>query len=218
MQVVLIHSGGLDSTVLLYALHRAGHVLHALSVDYGQRHRKELDAAVAICAELGVDHRVVDLQAVRPLLAGSALTDDRPVPEEPYDEATMRQTVVPNRNMILLSLAVAWAVSLKAEAVAYAAHAGDHATYPDCRPTFVEAMREAVRLCDWHAVELLTPFADERKEDIVRLGAELGVPLARTWSCYKGEALHCGRCGTCIERREAFVRAGVPDPTVYNEP
>ena len=217
MQMVLIHSGGLDSTVLLYELRRAGHALHALSVDYGQRHRKELEAAAAICAEAGVDHRVVDLRAVRPLLADSALTGDQPVPEGRYDDISMRQTVVPNRNMILLSVAVAWAVNLKADGVAYAAHAGDHALYPDCRPAFIEAMRQAVQLCDWHAVELLTPFADLRKADIVRLGASLGAPLARTWSCYKGEALHCGQCGTCIERREAFAEADVPDPTVYKE-
>jgi len=217
MKMVLTYSGGLDSTVLLYELRRQGHEVKCLSVDYGQRHRKEIEAAAAICRELGVEHRVADLRAVQPLLAGSALTDDLPVPEGRYDDASMKQTVVPNRNMILLSLAIAWAVSLKADAVAYAAHAGDHPVYPDCRPAFIEVMRQAARLCDWHPVELLAPLADRRKADLVRLGAELGVPFEHTWSCYRGQAVHCGRCGTCVERREAFRLAGIPDPTAYAE-
>jgi len=215
MKVVLIYSGGLDSTVLLYYLRRQGHDVYSLSVDYGQRHRKEIEAASAICGELGVEHRVADLRTVRPLLGGSALTDDLPVPEGRYDDVRMKQTVVPNRNMILLSLAIAWAVSLKADAVAYAAHAGDHPIYPDCRPVFIEAMRQAAELCDWHPVKLLTPFADQRKTDLVRIGMELGVPFVQTWSCYKGGTMHCGRCGTCVERKEAFAMAGIADPTSY---
>ncbi len=127
----------------------------------------------------------------------------------------MKATVVPNRNMILLALAAGWAISQKADAIAYAAHGGDHAIYPDCRPEFAEAMRHAIGLADWHRVELLRPFVTLTKADIVRRGAELGAPLGSTWSCYRGGARHCGRCGTCVERREAFALAGVPDPTDY---
>lgn len=127
----------------------------------------------------------------------------------------MKLTVVPNRNMILLALAGAWAVSTKSEAIAYAAHAGDHAIYPDCRPEFAEAMQGALLLCDWHPVRIARPFLAMSKADLVKLGAELGVPFALTWSCYKGGDKHCGKCGTCVERREAFELAGVPDPTKY---
>ncbi|MDM8007211.1 MAG: 7-cyano-7-deazaguanine synthase QueC [Phycisphaerae bacterium] len=216
MRIVLIHSGGLDSTVLLYKLRADGHEVRCLGVDYGQRHRRELDAGQAICHDLGVEYRIADLRGLRPLLAGSALTDDVPVPDGHYTDETMKATIVPNRNMIMLSAAIGWAVSLRYDAVAYAAHAGDHTIYPDCRPAFVEAVRSAARLCDWRPIELITPFVDQAKADIVRIGAGLGVPFERTWSCYKGGQVHCGTCGTCVERREAFEKAGLADPTVYS--
>ena len=129
----------------------------------------------------------------------------------------MKSTVVPNRNMILLSVATGHALSIKAGQIAYAAHSGDHAIYPDCRNEFAEAMANAIMLADWEQVELIRPFVDWTKADIVRRGAELGVPFAKTWSCYKGGDLHCGCCGTCIERREAFDLAKVIDPTPYAE-
>ena len=129
----------------------------------------------------------------------------------------MKSTVVPNRNMILLSVATGHALSIKAGQIAYAAHSGDHAIYPDCRNEFAEAMANVIMLADWERVELIRPFVDWTKADIVRRGAELSVPFAKTWSCYKGGDLHCGRCGTCIERREAFDLAKVIDPTPYAE-
>lgn len=216
MKTVLIYSGGLDSTVLLYSLHKAGHELRTLSVNYGQRHAKELDAAKAITAQLGIEHRVADLTSLTPLLGNSSLTDaDIAVPEGHYAEETMKATVVPNRNMILLSVAAGWAISEKADSVAYAAHSGDHAIYPDCRNEFAEAMDHAIRLADWHEVRLDRPFVKKTKADIVTLGAELDVPFEQTWSCYQGGDIHCGRCGTCIERREAFHLAGVVDPIPY---
>ncbi len=216
MQVVLIHSGGLDSTVLLHHLVAQGRHVRTLSIDYGQRHAKELDCAAGLARRLGIEHRVADLRAITPLLAGSSLTSaEIAVPEGHYAEDSMKATVVPNRNMLLLALATAWAVSLKADAVAYAAHSGDHTIYPDCRPEFAEAMARAIGLADWHRVELIRPFVDWTKADIVRRGAALGVPFADTWSCYVGGELHCGRCGTCIERREAFHLAEVADPTRY---
>jgi len=216
MKTVIVYSGGLDSTVLLYHLRAAGHELHALSVDYGQRHRCELKRAATICAELGIPHPTADLSAIQPLLAGSSLTSPGiEVAEGHYTEESMKSTVVPNRNMILLAVATAHALSIQAGQIAYAAHSGDHAIYPDCRNAFADAMAAAIRLADWESVELIRPFVDWTKAGIVRRGAELGVPFAQTWSCYKGGEEHCGRCGTCIERREAFDLVGLADPTPY---
>ncbi|MFO8027629.1 MAG: 7-cyano-7-deazaguanine synthase QueC [Opitutales bacterium] len=216
MNTLLIYSGGLDSTVLLYDLHQAGVELSALSVNYGQRHACELERAADICQGLGIPHRVADLSAIQPLLAGSSLTSPEiGVAEGHYTEENMKSTVVPNRNMILLALATGHALSIGAKRVAYAAHGGDHAIYPDCRNAFADAMAQAMALCDWEQVELSRPYVDWNKADIVRRGAELGVPFEQTWSCYKGGDQHCGRCGTCIERREAFDLAQVNDPTEY---
>lgn len=217
MNLVIIYSGGLDSSVLLYHLHAAGGELAALSVNYGQRHAREIDCARWHCERLGVEHREADLRSLGPLLGGNSLTDrDVAVPQGHYTEETMKATVVPNRNMIMLSVATGWAISRKAECVAYAAHSGDHAIYPDCRREFADALDAAIRLADWQEVHLHRPFVDWTKADIVKRGAELGVPFDQTWSCYEGGNLHCGRCGTCIERREAFHLADVPDPTPYS--
>lgn len=213
---VLVYSGGLDSTVLLYDIRARGYQVHALSVNYGQRHARELAAAASICALLGVDHRMADLRALQPLFGASSLTDTSvAVPHGHYEAESMRSTVVPNRNMLLLAVAGAWAASLKVDSVSYAAHGGDHAIYPDCRPEFADAMDAALRLCDWQSLRLERPFVGLDKTALVRRGAELGVPFAETWSCYEGGVVHCGRCGTCVERREAFAQAGVSDPTEY---
>lgn len=201
--------------MLLAHLLAEGREVHCLSVDYGQRHRRELEAARAICAHYGVDHRLADLRALAPLFGSNALTGGVKVPEGHYEEESMKATVVPNRNMLLISVATAWAVSLKAESVAYGAHGGDHAIYPDCRPEFAEALDRAVRLADWHEVRLERPFVKMDKAAIVRRGAELDVPFGLTWSCYVGGERHCGKCGTCVERKEAFRLAGVADPTDY---
>lgn len=215
-KTVIIHSGGMDSTVLLYQLLNAGDDVLALSIDYGQRHKKELECARSLCKDLGVEHRIADLTSLTPLLAGSSLTSPQiEVPEGHYAEDNMKATVVPNRNMILLSVATGWAISAGADSVSYAAHSGDHAIYPDCREEFAEGMNHVMGLADWQKVALDRPFVSLTKADIVKLGAELGVPFERTWSCYKGGELHCGRCGTCVERREAFYLAGIEDPTIY---
>lgn len=218
MKTVLVYSGGMDSTVLLYHLLKEGATVAALSVDYGQRHKKELDLAREITQTLGVEHRVADLTTITGLLGGSSLTDpELRVPHGHYEEENMKSTVVPNRNMILLSVATGWAVSLKADCVSYAAHAGDHAIYPDCREEFADALDKTMRLADWQEIYLNRPFVSWTKADIVRRGAQLDVPFEKTWSCYEGGDQHCGRCGTCIERREAFHLAGVADPTEYSE-
>jgi len=218
MKTVLVYSGGLDSTVLLYHLLDTGATVSTLSVDYGQRHSKELIQAEVITKALGVEHRTVDLRSITALFGNSSLTDtDLTIPHGHYGEDNMKSTVVPNRNMILLSLATAWAASLKADSVSYAAHSGDHAVYPDCREAFASALDKAIRLADWQEIYLNRPFVDYSKADVVKRGAELHVPFEKTWSCYEGNDTHCGQCGTCIERREAFYLAGIEDPTPYHE-
>jgi 7-cyano-7-deazaguanine synthase len=215
MKTVLLFSGGLDSTTALYWLKDRGDEIQCLSINYGQRHKKELMAARQIAQRLDVPFHILDLSAARFLLSGNSQTSDIEVPEGHYTEESMKLTVVPNRNMIMLSMAIGWAVSLKFDTVTYAAHSGDHAIYPDCRKEFVEAMQRAAQLCDWHRLEVSAPFVDLSKQDIVRLGTDLRVPFELTWSCYKGEDLHCGKCGTCVERKEAFELAGHMDPTRY---
>lgn len=215
-RTVLIHSGGIDSTVLLGKLLAEGREVFALSVDYGQRHRREIEAAKQIADFYKIKHQVADLRALSPLFGANALTDAKvAVPEGHYEEISMKATVVPNRNMLLISVATAWAISLRASSVAYGAHGGDHAIYPDCRPAFAEALDQAMRLADWHEVSLERPFVGMDKAAIVKLGTSLQVPLHLTWSCYVGGAKHCGKCGTCVERKEAFIKAGVADPTEY---
>ena len=216
MKTVLIYSGGLDSTVLLYDLLAGGDTVLALSVDYGQRHRSEVEHARRIAESLGVEWQLADLSGIAHLLAGSSLTSSEiAVPHGHYAEDNMKQTVVPNRNMIMLSVAAGWAMGRQADRVAYAAHGGDHTIYPDCRPEFAAAVDRAIRLADWHEVQLYCPFIAMTKAEIVARGAKLDVDFGRTWSCYEGGPIHCGKCGTCFERREAFLRAGVPDPTQY---
>ena len=218
MNAVCLLSGGLDSSTLVADLLEHGHGVVALSVHYGQCHRRELDAAAVIATHYDVEHEVVDLSALREagLFAGSALTDDSvPVPHGHYEAPTMKTTVVPNRNMLLLSVAAALAIARGLDAIAYAAHAGDHAVYPDCRPEFIEAMSAALALCDYRKLELHTPFAHGDKAAIVARAHALGVPLGKTWSCYEGGVHHCGQCGTCVERKQAFAKADVADPTEY---
>ncbi len=216
-RVVIVHSGGLDSTVLLYHYRALGHEVKALAVDYGQRHREqELAASEAICQLLGVERRVVDLTALVDFFGQNALTQlDLPVPTGEYAEQTIGLSTVPNRNMVMLSIGLTWAGSLGFDAVAYGAHGGTHTNYPDCQPAFAAAMDGAARVCDFRPLRVLAPFIDGVKADIIRRGAELGVPFERTWSCYSGGALHCGQCGTCVDRRTAFSQAGVADPTRY---
>lgn len=220
--VVTTLSGGLDSVTLAHVLVDEGHEVVALSYDYGQRHTKELQFAASCAARLDADHHIVDLRSVGALLTGSALTDaEMAVPEGHYTDASMAATVVPNRNAIMLSVAVGVAVARGAVAVATAVHAGDHPIYPDCRPAFIDAIQHEARVANEGFIdpgfEVRAPFLHLGKDEIVRRGAAVGVPFGETWSCYVGGALHCGRCGTCVERREAFELAGVDDPTAYDE-
>ncbi|NVO26661.1 7-cyano-7-deazaguanine synthase QueC [Donghicola sp. C2-DW-16] len=220
MKTIVICSGGLDSVSLAHMVVDQHTLTRLVSFDYGQRHRKELDYAARAAARLGVPHDIIDMRPIGAALTGSALTDDIDVPDGHYAEETMRITVVPNRNAIMLAIAFGVAAANGDDAVATAVHGGDHFIYPDCRPGFTqafEAMQKAA-LDGYADVSLYTPFVHRTKADIVTEGARYNTPFADTWSCYKGGAHHCGRCGTCVERREAFHLAGVADPTTYADP
>lgn len=204
MKTILIYSGGMDSTTLLYKLRKAGNSVLCLSFDYGQRHKKELLAARKICARLHVPHKIINITAVKSLMKGSALTSGLKVPEGHYKDKTMKRTVVPNRNMIFISLALAAAVSMKFDRVAIAVHAGDHAIYPDCRPGFIQKMRAVAKIANYESVDVYAPFLNMTKRDIALLGKKLNVPFENTWTCYKGLPMPCGKCGACTERAEAL--------------
>jgi len=216
-KTLVLVSGGMDSAVLLREMRQCSGVVRAISFNYGQRHGIELEYAARHCTELGVRHEIVEMSFLKHLLPGSSQTDASvPVPAGHYSEESMKATVVPNRNMIMLSIAAGHALANDIESVAYAAHYGDHAIYPDCRPEFVGALNGALALCDWKKVRVETPFVNLSKADILKAGIALKVDWKETYSCYTGQTLQCGRCGTCIERREAFHLAGVEDPTEYN--
>ncbi len=219
MVAVVVCSGGLDSVTLAHRMAASGEELILVSFDYGQRHKKELDYARACAKRLNARFELVDLSSVGRLLSGSALTDGGEVPEGHYEEATMAATIVPNRNAIMLTVAYGLAAAAGARAVAAAVHGGDHFIYPDCRPDFAEALDKMQRLAldGVGEVSLETPFIHWSKAEIAAEGARLGVPFEESWSCYKGGEIHCGRCGTCVERLEAFDIAGVEDPTPYED-
>jgi 7-cyano-7-deazaguanine synthase len=206
----------MDSVVALHWARREHEVAAAVSFDYGAKHNaRELPLAAEQAALVGARHVVIPLRFMDGLFESALLSSGGEIPSGHYEEETMKQTVVPFRNAIMLSVATGLAESLGAEGLVIAAHGGDHAVYPDCREDFMQAMGDAMRLGTYAGVRLLRPFIAMKKARIAAEGARLGVDFARTWSCYKGGAVHCGRCGTCVERREAFIEAGVPDPTVY---
>lgn len=214
-KAIVTLSGGLDSTTLLYWSAKRYDV-GAVTFDYGSKHNeREQDAAKEITRILGIRHTLIPLPFVNELFTSDLLRSGGDIPEGHYEDLSMQSTVVPFRNGIMLSIATGLAESVGAKTVLYAAHAGDHAIYPDCRPDFLKAMAEAARTGTYLNVEIKDPFIGLHKKDIVTLGSEMGVPFAVTYSCYKGGEHHCGKCGTCVERREAFQLAGIPDPTVY---
>lgn len=220
MKTLVICSGGMDSVSLAYKVAAEQELVGLLSFDYGQRHKKEVAYAEAAAERLGVSFDLIDMRHIGAFLSGSALTDDVDVPDGHYAEDNMKITIVPNRNAIMLAVAFGVAAAKGADAVATAVHGGDHFIYPDCRPDFINAFQamQDQALAGYAEVKLYTPFVNISKADIAREGARHNTPFAETWSCYKGGAKHCGRCGTCVERREAFHLARVEDPTEYADP
>ena len=215
--VVVLLSGGMDSVAAFYEAMSQHKVVAAISFDYGAKHNhKELPFAAHHCRKFNIEHRVIPLTFVGELFKSDLLKSGGAIPDGHYEEQTMKSTVVPFRNGIMLSIAAGFAESKDATGLVIAAHAGDHAIYPDCREDFMKAMADAIRLGTYAGIKLLRPFITMTKSDIASRGQALGVDFARTWSCYKGGTLHCGTCGTCVERREAFLVAGVTDPTIYS--
>lgn len=216
MKTTVLLSGGMDSVTALYHAGAEHKVTDALSFDYGSKHNHcEIPFARHHAEKLGVRHTVIALPFMTEHFASDLLQSGRDIPDGHYAEESMKRTVVPFRNGILLSIAAGFAESCGAEALVIAAHAGDHAIYPDCREPFMQAMSDAIRLGTYADVKVLRPFIAMTKSEIAARGAALGVDFAQTWSCYKGGELHCGTCGTCVERREAFLLAGLDDPTCY---
>ncbi|MGB7293665.1 MAG: 7-cyano-7-deazaguanine synthase QueC [Thermodesulfobacteriota bacterium] len=219
-KAVVIASGGIDSSTLLFKMVTENCKTYALTFIYGQKHKKEIDCAKWICERLKISNKVLDLSVLKEILTGSALTDSSiAIPEVPADVSfydTLKATIVPNRNSIFLSIAIGYAVSTGANRVFFGAHHSDRGIYPDCRPEFVEAFESAERLAtDNPDLTVNAPFAHMDKSDIVKLGTKLGVPYQKTWSCYRGGDLHCGVCSSCRERKRAFNQSGVSDPTRY---
>ena len=216
MKTLVLLSGGMDSVTALYWARKEHEVVGAVSFDYGSKHNaKELEQAAWHCQQLGLRHDVVALPFVNELFTSDLLQSGGEVPDGHYADENMKRTVVPFRNGIMLAIACGIAESREAEALVIAAHAGDHTIYPDCREPFMQAMAASMREGTYARIELLRPFIAMDKSAIAKLGHELGIDFAHTWSCYKGGAVHCGTCGTCVERREAFDLAGMRDPTGY---
>lgn len=214
-KALVVHSGGLDSTVLFYEMRRDFNVIGLVGVDYRQRHSKELYYAQRLAETLNLPR--YEIQINLELLTSSQTSPNVPVPEGHYTAENMKMTVVPNRNMILLALAAAKAVDLGAEIIGFGAHSGDHAIYPDCRPEFITVLGDAISIATENKVEIFAPFDNVTKAQIVARGVELEVPFEMTWTCYKGNKLACGRCGTCVERLEAFDLANATDPLQYED-
>lgn len=211
---VIIVSGGLDSITLLYD--KAETIALAVSFDYGQNHgAKELPFAAHHCRKLGITHIMIPLSFMHRYFKSSLLDGAEAIPEGHYAEENMKSTVVPFRNGIMLAIATGIAESHGLKRVYIANHGGDHTIYPDCRPDFIQAMDGAATAGTFVNVRIEAPYTNITKADIVRRGTALGVDYSKTWSCYKGSDVHCGKCGTCVERKEAFLEAGVKDPTEY---
>lgn len=211
---VIIVSGGLDSITLLYD--KAETIALAISFDYGQNHsKKELPYAEYHCQKLGIPHITIPLTFMHQYFKSSLLEGAEAIPEGHYEEENMKSTVVPFRNGIMLAIATGIAESHELKRVYIANHGGDHTIYPDCRPEFIDAMDKATSAGTFVDVRVEAPYTNISKADIVRRGTALGIDYAKTWSCYKGSEMHCGKCGTCVERKEAFADAGIKDPTEY---
>ncbi len=221
MKSVLIFSGGLDSTTLLYRLKNENHNVYTISFLYGQKHSKELEAAKIICSSLDVEQRIVDLTSLQPILNSALTNPNIEIPSIPAGTQfyeTLKSTIVPNRNAIFLSIAAGFAQSIGANTIFYAAHHSDRGMYPDCREEFIKSFEKTVRLAlDDDSFLVKAPFANIPKGEVIKIGQKLNVPFELTWSCYEGGIRHCGACSACRERNLAFEEAGIDDPTAYEK-
>jgi len=217
-KVAVLVSGGMDSVTALYDASEKYRVICGMSFDYGAKHNaREIPFAEEHCRRLRIPHIIIPLDFINNFFASALLKSGGEIPDGHYEETTMKQTVVPFRNGIMLAIAAGLAESEGAGGLVIAAHRGDHAIYPDCREDFMAAMGEAIRRGTYRQIEVIRPFIAMNKAEIAKRGQSLGIDLSCTWSCYRGGDIHCGRCGTCVERREAFIIAGLKDPTVYAE-
>jgi len=211
---ILIVSGGMDSITLLYDMRER--IALGVSFNYGSNHNgREIPFAKLHCERLGIPHIVIELDFMARYFKSSLFEGAEAIPEGSYADSNMKSTVVPFRNGIMLSIAAGLAESKGLKYVMIANHSGDHTIYPDCRPNFIHAMSEATRFGTYPGVEIVAPYTNISKSDIARRGKTLGIDYAETWSCYKGGVLHCGKCGTCVERKEALADAGIADSTIY---
>ena len=212
---VIILSGGMDSVTLLH--NRKNSIAVAVTFDYGSNHNaREIECARYHCALLGIEHIIIPLDFMHKHFKSSLLSGADSIPEGHYSDKNMKSTVVPFRNGIMLSIACGIAESRGLSVVLIANHAGDHAIYPDCRDRFIYAMSAAMCHGTYNGITICAPYTLMSKSDIARIGAEIGVDYLHTYSCYKGGEHHCGKCGTCVERREAMLNAGITDSTIYN--
>lgn len=213
---VIILSGGMDSVTLLHEYKER--IALAVTFDYGSNHAaREIECARQNCQDLGIEHLVIPLGFMHDYFCSSLLKGAEAIPEGHYADKNMRSTVVPFRNGIMLSVACGLAESRGLSFVMIANHSGDHEIYPDCRGTFISSMSDAMSYGTYKRVKIFAPYTGITKADICSRGAAIGVDYGKTYSCYKGGEFHCGKCGTCVERKEAFQTAGVIDPTKYEE-
>ena len=211
---VIIVSGGMDSITLLYE--RKDEIALGISFDYGSNHNaREIPLARMHCERLGIRHLVINLSFIHQYFKSSLLSGADKIPEGSYDDDNMKSTVVPFRNVIMLSIAVGIAEGEGLTKVFIANHGGDHAIYPDCREEFIEAINAASQAGTYEHVRILAPYTNITKTDIALRGKQLGIDYSETWSCYKGGEVHCGKCGTCVERKQALREAGLEDTTQY---
>lgn len=214
---VIILSGGMDSVTLLHDYRPR--IALAVTFDYGSNHNaREIECARRQCEALGIEHLVIPLSFMGQYFESSLLSGADSIPEGHYAADNMKSTVVPFRNGIMLAVAAGLAESRKLKHVLLANHGGDHTIYPDCRPEFAKAMSDAIAAGTFDGITLLAPYTNITKSDIAAIGKKIGVDYSNTYSCYKGGEHHCGRCGTCVERKEAMRDAGIEDPTIYDDP
>lgn len=213
---VIIVSGGMDSITLLYD--HKDEIALGISFDYGSNHNaREIPFAKMHCERLGIKHITINLDFMHQYFKSSLLDGADAIPEGHYADDNMKSTVVPFRNGIMLSIAIGIAESNNLDQVFIANHGGDHTIYPDCRPEFIKAINSAANAGTYNNVKVIAPYTQITKSDIARIGKKLGIDYTETWSCYKGGERHCGKCGTCVERKEALAEAGIEDCTIYEE-